>query len=407
MPTVGPGHEPRAAGRRLVVSGALLCLAVAAAACSSAPSSHPHPTTTAPPVTRPPVGGAVPAGFAPASASFPSASTGFVLGLDSACSSGSCVALARTTDGGTHWVGLPAPTAAYAPRGNAAPSSQTAVSEVRFADELDGWAYGPDLFATHDGGRTWQQVELGGAVVALAAADGVVDAVVSPCAADQSCTGAMRLEQAPTTGGAFTTVLTGPSATVSSGDASDLSLSSPVGFVTLGPSAPGTAALYATSDLRNVQGWHAFPDPCAAQGIVSLTAFAAPNTTTLYSLCSGGGAAGSSQKTVMVTRNGISTVGGSAPLGGAGGSLAATAAGALVIATASGASWLYRSIDGGQTWQTVVTFDDGGMGFNDLAFASDTTGVVVHGEPGPPGQESTQLLLSTDAGATWAPVAIG
>lgn len=374
------------------------------ASCTSAPrsSARTTPATSVPPVTVP-AGGAVPAGFEPGSVSFASTTTGFALGIDSACATGACVALVRTTDGGSRWVGLPTPAAAYAPHG-VAPSSGPAVAEVRFAGQADGWLFGPDLFATHDGGRTWQAVDLGGAVVALQASDGYVDAVVASCPASVSCSGPLRLEQAPAGGGAFSTVLTGPSVVAAT---AVLSLSGATGFVALGPAEPGSAQLYGTGDLADPSRWHAFPDPCAAQGIVTLTSFVAAGPVTLYSLCSGNGAAGSSTKTVMVTRNGVSTVAGSAPLGGAGGTLAATAAGDMVIATASGASWLDRSDDGGATWTTAATFDDGGMGFDDLAFVSATVGVVVHGTPGPPGQEPTQLLRSTDAGATWQPVPVG
>ena len=55
----------------------------------------------------------------------------------------------------------------------------------------------------------------------------------------------------------------------------------------------------------------------------------------------------------------------------------------------------------------VLTEDDGGMGFNDLGFTTSTQGVVIHGIPGPPGNEVTQLLMTHDAGASWQVVPIG
>lgn len=70
-------------------------------------------------------------------------------------------------------------------------SSLPGVSEVRFADLLDGWVFGPALFATHDGARTWQQVTLGGSVVALETSGDYVDpssrrAAARSCVPDRS-----------------------------------------------------------------------------------------------------------------------------------------------------------------------------------------------------------------------------
>lgn len=349
----------------------------------------------------------MPSGFEPASVTFVSASTGFVIGVDSSCAAGSCVALARTTDGGTSWSALPAPPAAYVNRFST-PGSTPAVSEVRFADELDGWIWGPSLFATHDGGVTWQAVSLGGAVVSLEASGGFVDAVVSPCTGEQECTGSLQLYQAPAEGGSFSRVLTGPSTLSTGATGFHLSLHAPVGFgVMSGVEEPGQAVVYATSDLASANGWKPFPDPCAVSSGYGLDAFVAPDTTHLYTLCSGAGAAGSVMKEVVQTENGKSTVMGTPPLGGDPESLGATPSGTLVVSAASGASWLYRSVDGGSTWTTAATFDDGGIGFVDLGFTTATQGIVIHGQPGPPSNYASQLLMTHDTGATWHVVPIG
>ena len=237
--------------RRLPTVMAVLVLAVCAASCSSSPTkaprrttNHEHarttsttttsvaPSTTTAPSPTVPAGSPVPSGFEPGSVTFVSATTGFVIGIDSTCAAGSCVALARTSDAGATWVSLPAPPAAYVNRFGTS-ATAPAVSEVRFADALDGWIYGPSLFATHDGGATWQQLDLGGSVVALETSGGFVDAVVSPCSTQETCSGSLRLEQAPATGGSFTTVLTGPTVQSSSEGVFALSLHAPVGFVNL------------------------------------------------------------------------------------------------------------------------------------------------------------------------------
>ena len=355
----------------------------------------------------PPKGSVVPSSFEPGSVSFVSTTTRFVLGVDSSCPADSCVALARSTDGGSSWVVLPAPSAGYVARGIPSTSSLPVVSEVRFADELDGWVFGPALFATHDGGQTWQEIDLGGSVVSLETSGGYVDAVVSPCSGEEECAGPLSLEQAPVTDGAFATVLTGPSTESSGGVFSYLSLHAPVGFVILSGALRSPALLYATQNLANPHGWNAFPDPCASVVPSYLGSMVAPNLSVLYSLFTGPGAAGSSDKTIVMTKNGVATVVGSAPTGGAGGVLTATSSGTLVLATASGASWLFRSTDGGHTWSTAETYDDGGIGFDDLGFSTSTQGTVVHGIPGPPDNYESQLLMTSDAGASWHLVPIG
>ncbi len=341
---------------------------------------------------------------------FVSPSTGFVIGVDSSCPAGSCVAVARTTDGGSSWVALPTPPAGYVNRYGSTSGSTPAVSEVRFADKLDGWIYGPSLFATHDGGATWQQVSLGGSVVSLETSGGYVDALVSPCTASQGqeCTGPLLLYQAQATGGGFSSVLTGPSVSSTGGVHLYLSLHAPVGFVNMnGVGEPNQAVVYATSNLANPSGWKAFPDPCARLTNYGFDAFVAPDSTSLYTLCSGQGAAGSVIKAVVKTVSGASVVTGTPPAGGDPEALAATSAGTLVVSAASGASWLYRSTDGGATWTTADTFNDGGIGFNDLGFTTSTQAVVIHGVPGPPSNVVSQLLMTTDGGASWSVVPIG
>jgi hypothetical protein len=396
------------------LSVVVLGLALATGACTSSRTISPSTTTTSAisttstvPRVTPPAGTTVPSGFEPGSVTFVSATTGFVIGIDSSCPAGTCVALARTTDGGTSWMAVPAPAGGYVSHGAPPSSTVAAVSEVRFADELDGWVFGPSLFATHDGGTTWQQVNLSGSVISLETSGAYVDALVSPCTGEQECAGPLVLYQAPATGGSFVPVLTGPSTSSSGGISYHLSLHAPVGFVTMnGVGAPGQADFYATENLAQPSGWKRFPDPCAVTPLYAVDAFVAPDTTSLYTLCGGPGAAGSVQKEVVKTANAKSTVVGTPPRGGDPEGLAATSSGTVVVSAASGASWLYRSTDGGASWTTAQTFNDGGIGLDDLGFTTSTQGVVIHGYPGPPADYVSQLLQTTNGGATWAAVPI-
>ena len=84
------------------------------------------------------------------------------------------------------------------------------------------------------------------------------------------------------------------------------------------------------------------------------------------------------------------------------GDFAAASVSVVAIAARSGASWVYRSADGGNSWQTPLHVGDGGAGYFDLGFTTSAQGVVVYGQPA--GPVSSKLLMTRDAGATWVPV---
>jgi hypothetical protein len=408
--TLDRGDSVRKSSKALSV--VVLGLAMAAGACTSSHTTARSTTTTTTTTTSsvprvtPPAGAAVPSGFEPGSVTFVSATTGFVIGIDSSCPASTCVALARTTDGGTSWTAVRAPGAGYVSHGVEPSSTVPAVSEVRFADARDGWIYGPSLFATHDGGATWQRVNLSGSVISLETSGGYVDAVVSPCSGEGQCTESPKLYQATASGGGFVPILTGPSVN-SSVSQELLSLHAPVGFADMSGPDASPAAVYATEDLAKPNGWKAFPDPCALVRGDFLVQFVAPDASSLYSLCSGTGAAGSEMKSVVRTTGGNSRVVGTPPPAGDTQAMSVSpSSDILVVAAASGASWLYRSTDRGSTWNTAEAYNDGGVGFNDLGFTTSTQGVVIHGYPGPPAHYVSQLLMTTTSGATWSVVPI-
>jgi len=86
------------------------------------------------------------------------------------CGEVKCLRIVRTEDGGRTFVVVPAPPGST--------SVQATVGHLRFANERDGYAFGPESWSTHDGGRTWRQVPIGYASD-LAAADGYAYALVS------------------------------------------------------------------------------------------------------------------------------------------------------------------------------------------------------------------------------------
>jgi photosystem II stability/assembly factor-like uncharacterized protein len=123
---------------------------------SPSPSgSSPSPRATAPALPQ------VPANFAPSSVTFVSTGVGWVLGQAGTpghCTGPNpdiCTSLAVTSNGGATWQGMPAPVAG-------SPDSAHGVSEVRSLNGADAWAFGPQLYATHNGGQTWTRVDTHG-----------------------------------------------------------------------------------------------------------------------------------------------------------------------------------------------------------------------------------------------------
>jgi photosystem II stability/assembly factor-like uncharacterized protein len=164
---------------RLRAAGtAAVALALAAAGCGShsvtTPRSTPTQTVTSTSATtsatattpvahaagssvKPPAGGPVPAGFEPASFTAISDQQFWLLG-NAPCSHPVCTSIVRTSDGGRHFVGIPAPTAPLSTG-----TTGAGISQLRFADQLDGYAYGgrlaqgSALWETHDGGAHWRR----------------------------------------------------------------------------------------------------------------------------------------------------------------------------------------------------------------------------------------------------------
>jgi hypothetical protein len=136
-----------------------------------ASSATPTPTTAP-----------VPPNFAASSVTFVSTRTGWVIGQAGTpghCGPPSpdiCTSVAATNDGGATWHGVPAPV-------TGPPDGAAGVSQVRSLDGVNGWAFGPQLYATHDGGQTWARVATHGLrVTGLETVNGIAFAVWARCA---------------------------------------------------------------------------------------------------------------------------------------------------------------------------------------------------------------------------------
>jgi len=123
------------------------------------------PKPTAQPSLVAPAYGPVPPNFQPVSVTFVSTSSAWVIGqagTPGTCANKTnpyiCTSIALTKDAGKTWHGGPAPA-------TTGPSGAQGVSGIRFLDGTSGWAFGPELWATHDAGKTWTQVDTHGARV--------------------------------------------------------------------------------------------------------------------------------------------------------------------------------------------------------------------------------------------------
>lgn len=155
-----------------------------------APASASSAARSAPAIATIPAGGAPPSGFVPMSVTAVNAATFWVLG-HAPCGSQTCTALAKTTDAGQSFTEMGAPPSALVPDvpgGNDVFGAGT-ISDVRFVDGNDGWAYGGALWQTTDGGRHWTAVDIGGSVEKLEVASGRAWAIVFAGAAASSGAG--------------------------------------------------------------------------------------------------------------------------------------------------------------------------------------------------------------------------
>ena len=162
---------------------------------TAAPVAGAHNATTSPPASSSTSGnasaaassavptglGPVPGNFRPTSVTFVGPRTGWVIGqalTPGHCASRFCTSVAVTRDAGKTWAGVPAPMAGPA-------DGASGLSQIRFLDLKNGWAYGPQLYATHTAGKTWAQVDTGGLrVTALETVGDRVFAVWASCTGD-------------------------------------------------------------------------------------------------------------------------------------------------------------------------------------------------------------------------------
>lgn len=381
------------AGAHVALGLVALVLAGSAAACSAAGTSgqppgagtgHGRIHTVGAPGSRPVL--------SPISASFISGSTGWLLARPP-CAAHGCAALRlrKTTDGGRHWFAVAAPPA---PASNYSNVPADAVSGILFADARDGWAFGPGLWATHDGGKTWHQVRIhAGPVFSLAVGHGWVIAAGRCRSGKGRCrfgvftspVGTDRWRLVPGAAGPGD----GPAGVVVSGRTgyvvdTEVDLARPV--LLTGP-ADGSAS------------WKPLRNPCRGAWSVALDA---ARGGWLVLGCGTEPGAGEQVKPVYLSHNQGRTWHRltDPPVGGYMGDASITPTGTILIS--GGRSDVYISRDHGRTWHTSNSLlrADIGDGLSATAI-TNTEDFVLQAS-----LYEKQVWFSYNDGRTWTPVSV-
>ena len=384
------------------------------------PSSAPSPTPSTASPTAPPSAATsgpppVPVNFAPSSVTFVSTHTGWVIGqagTPGQCTGPNpdiCTSMALTFNGGQTWQGMPAPVAGP-------PDGARGVSEVRSLDGVNGWAFGPQLYATHDSGQHWRKIDTHGMrVIDLETVNDRVFAVWAECTGTGSdfaanCTSFSLYtshgnedQWVPVSGAVDLT--SGQRGAASS---AQLVLTGKFGYL-LAPDGTiyqGIDWKYSTGPWLAVSNSGAgvqtcAPGPAQADGLPSQGLLAATGRG-LAELCLGPVSNGSQTKTLLYSQDGgISWwTAGTAPSAGTATSLSGTPGGPVLVATTRGidASAQAPKVHSSTlTWQAThgaaLT-----SGFSYVGMTTSAQGVAI-----PADQGVHAVWFTYDGGTNWQP----
>jgi hypothetical protein len=322
-------------------------------------------------------------------------------GTPGQCATAYCTSLAGTSDYGKSWYGVSAPV-------TSGPDGDDGVSQVRFANLRDGWAFGPALWETAGGGWPWHQEDtFGQRVIDVEAAGARAFAVFG------TCTGTGADYTADCTSFALYTSIAG------SMTWTPVAVPAPFRHMNSASSAApllvlsgGTTGYLLTPSGALLSGpvtggrWHkAAQAPCApgpaddSQDSPQHPGAQLAAGPKLLLTC---GSSGQGQPTLYVSADGTSWQNaGAVQASGASStsvatSLASAAPGQVVLATTAG---ILYSADEGTTWHAARlpagTAPAGG--FTYVGMTNATQGVAV-----PADAQASEIFVTRDGGKTWA-----
>jgi photosystem II stability/assembly factor-like uncharacterized protein len=357
------------------------------------------PTATLVPL---PTGNPVPPDFQPTSVTAVSARTMFVIGqagTPGQCATQYCTSVARTQDDGGTWEGLPAPL-------TGAPEGSTGVGQIRFLEGINGWAFGPELWATHDGGEKWTRIGTHGRrVIDVETVGNRAFAIEADCTgtgADYaaSCTSFTLYETPATTDdwtpvGKTTTNLNKQGPGEDTGGSAALVLTGTTGYL-LAPDG----ALYAGSVTTTGAWQRAGRIPCAVglaaqDGTPTGAVLGALTPRSLILSCqtkaiyqsADGGASWQQTATVPETASVIAATATA---------IAASPTESVILATTQGIQVLPA---GSTAWQSAtLTGKAPRNGFSFVGMTTPTTGIAL-----PADAATGAVWFTTDGGLTWTP----
>ncbi len=322
---------------------------------------------------------------------------GWVLGA--ACDSqGNCpLALRKSVDGGKTWSVLAAPQGMLGAADPGVPGAR----HLAFGSLQDGWAFGPSLFSTHDGGDSWTLDPVSAEVIALAGGGEDVWAVARSCSAAGAC--GLQLLSSSIGGGAWTPLPTQPPF---AGDQAVLQRygAADSWLLSWSAMAPTSGQLAVTHD--NGSTWHLLADPTTAR-MCTVKLLAAADASHLWLLCGGEGATIMMDKALFGSSDGgasWSLMAAATPPGNPGknnlsltGHVADLAApGPQRVFIGLGRSTLIASTDGGHTWKPSIALDPqlaGDVGVERVVFVDPDHGWAL--------SDPATLYRTEDAGVHW------
>lgn len=305
------------------------------------------------------------------------------------------ISVGQTSDGGAHWRTLAT--------GRGLPAAH-----ILFADPQNGWLYGSRLYATHDGGRTWRRVSLYGSQTTLSVVGSSVWRIDSAC---RSSTSRCQLSLWTSVAGRSTWHLRSHPPVEPAIGWSIARANADVAWVT-GRAGPRANSMRLTFIVTTDGGrtWRRLPMPCNDTGFGALYADIVPYTpTNLWLFCASEPGAGSQAKAVFRSSDGGHTwqiVARSSIFGDTRGDVGTmTGVGYLndAAVTSSRDAWvalsrdtLVRTVDGGRTWHAAIPInmaDPGGGGVGPVEFIDPRHGWLL--------SFPTLLFRTSDGGRHW------
>jgi photosystem II stability/assembly factor-like uncharacterized protein len=275
-----------------------------------------------------------------------------------------CPMLARTKDGGRTWHLLPAPPG-FIQSDRVDCSKRPCVAHIRFATALVGYLFGPALFVTRDGGRSWAREQSPPVEALEPSAGSVVRLVYDHTGCPGPCN--RTVGEAPAGSTSWRTLLRirFPLSDSRASSAEVIRRGGRIIYLPIYGDLAAGAGTQHTILFRSLDGggtWRRLRDPCGGHGfkVHDAVALAAAGGGFLAALCLPRTSAPRGRFVLTSTDEG-SSWGPHHPVPGFASVIAAASRTHLVVATGPGGGSgpvIYRlavSADGGAHWKTVIT----------------------------------------------------